>query len=153
VSRFRSFLSRFNPLAALGDLGQELATPYPHRFKFMALAAVLTGAVFSVMWNEGGAGLPRPPEVIYVDSLAPDRSEPEIVAGNVAATKAARAAEAAKAASAERVRQMYKTVGRATFMDVDAIEAKAKAERAAEQRAQAARQAQMPKARVARVND
>ena len=153
MSRFRTFLSRFNPLNALGDLGHELATPYPHRFKFMGLAAVLTVGVFSVMWNEGGAGLPHPPKVIYVDSLAPGRSEAEIVAGNVAATKAARAAEAENAAGAERVRQMYKTVGRATFMDVDAIEAKAKAENAVEARAQAAKQAQMRKARVARIND
>jgi hypothetical protein len=150
MSRFRNFLRRFNPLNALGDLGHELATPYEHRFKFMALALALTFAIFSVIWQEGDAGLPLPPKVVYVESLAPGRSDAEIVAGNVAATKAGRAADAEKAASAERIRQMYKTLGEASGMDVDEIEAKAEAERAAEARQRAA---QMPKARVARVND
>ena len=44
MSLFRRFLRRLNPLAALGDLGSELAKPYPHRFKIMAAAAVMTVA-------------------------------------------------------------------------------------------------------------
>jgi len=153
MSRFRTFLSRFNPLNALGDLGHELATPYPHRFKIMALAAVLTIGVFSVMWQEGGAGLPRPPKVTYVESYLPGRTDQEIIAGNIAATKASRAEAAEEAASAERVRQMYKTLGRYSGMDVDKIEQQAKADQALEQREKAARAADMPKARVARVNE
>ena len=153
MSRVGQFFRRFNPLNALGDLGHELATPYPHRFKIMALALALTIGVFSVMWQEGAAGLPHPPKVTYVDSYLPGRTEEEIVAGNVAATRASRAAAAEQAASDERIRQMYKTLGRVSGMDVEAIEAKAEAERAAEARQRAARGAQMPKARVARVND
>jgi hypothetical protein len=150
MSRFRNFFRRFNPLNALGDLGHELATPYQHRFKFMALALALTFAIFSVMWREGDAGLPLPPKVVYVESLAPDRTEAEIMAGNIAATKAGRAAEAEEAARAERIQEMYKALGRVSGMDVDEIEARAKAEREAEARQRAG---QMPKARVARVND
>lgn len=152
MSLFRRFLRRLNPLAALGDLGSELAKPYPHRFKIMAASAVITAGLFSVMWQEGAAGLPRAPEVTYVESLDPNRSEAEIVAGNVAATRAGRAAAAEEAASAERIRQMYKTLGRVSGMDVDKIEAEAKAEAAAEAAAKAASAAQMPKARVERVN-
>ena len=150
MSRFRQFFRRFNPLNALGDLGHELATPYQHRFKFMALALALTFAIFSVIWQEGDAGLPLPPKVVYVESLAPDRTDAEIMAGNVAATKAGRAAEAEEAARAERIQEMYKALGRVSGMDVDEIEARAEAERQAEARRRAA---QMPKARVARVND
>lgn len=153
MSRIGNFLRRFNPLNALGDLGRELSTPYPHRFKIMAVAAAVTIGLFSVMWQEGGAGLPRPPKITYVESYLPGRTEEEIVAGNIAATKASRASEAEEAASAERVRQMYKTLGRYSGMDVDAIEAKARAERATEERQQASQQAEMPKARVARVNE
>jgi hypothetical protein len=152
MSLFRRFLRRLNPLTALGDLGEQLSVPYPHRFKIMAAAAVVTVGLFSVMYQEGAAGLPRPPQITYVQSLDPHRSEAEIVAGNVAATKAARAAEAEEAASAERVRQMYKTLGRVSGMDVDKIEAQAKADAAAEAAAKAAGAAGMPKARVARVN-
>ena len=149
MSLFRRFLRRLNPLAALGDLGGELAKPYPHRFKIMAAAAVMTVGLFSVMWQEGAAGLPLPPKITYVESFDPNRSDAEIVAGNIAATKAARAAEAEQAASAERVRQIYKTLGRVSGMDVDKIEARAKADEAA---ARAAGASGMPKARVERVN-
>ena len=152
MSLARRILRRLNPLAALGDLGEQLSTPYPHRFKIILAALAVTGTLFSVMSHEGGAGIPLPPQITYVESFAPNRSEAEIVAGNVAATKVARAEEAEEAAGAERVRQMYKTLGRLSGMDVDKIEAKAKAERAAEAAAKAASDAAMPKARVARVN-
>ena len=151
MSLFRRILRRLNPLAAMGDLGKELARPHPHRFKIMAVAAMVTVGLFSVMWQEGGAGLPRPPQITYIESFAPGRSEAEIVAGNITATKAARAIEAEEAASAERVRQMYKTLGRVSGMDVDKIEAEAKADREAEAVTKAAGNG-MPKARVARVN-
>lgn len=152
MSLFRRILRRLNPLPALGDLGSELAKPYPHRFKIMAAAAAVTVGLFSVMWQEGGAGLPHPPEITYVETLEPNRSEAEIVAGNIAATKAARAAEAEQAASAERVRQIYKSLGRVSGMDVDKIEAQAKADAAAEAAAKATGAAGRPKARVERVN-
>ena len=151
MSLFRRILRRLNPLAAMGDLGKELARPHPHRFKIMAVAAMVTIGLFSVMWQEGGAGIPLPPKITYVQSFEPGRSEAEIVAGNIAATKAARAAEAEEAASQERIRQMYKTLGRVSGMDVDKIEAEAKADRDAEAAAKAAGNG-MPRARVARVN-
>ena len=152
MSLFRRLRRRLNPLAALGDLGKELARPHPHRFKIIFAALAVTTGLFSVIWQEGGAGLPRPPQITYIESFDPNRSEAEIVAGNVAATKASRAAEAEEAASAERVRQMYKTLGRVSGMDVDKIEAEAKADREAEAAAKALGAAGMPRARVARVN-
>ena len=152
MSLIRRILRRLNPLAAMGDLGAQLSTPYPHRFKMMLAAAAVTTGLFSVIYQEGAAGLPLPPKITYIQSFAPNRSEAEIVAGNIAATKAARAAEAEKAAGQERVRQIYKTLGRASGMDVDKIEAEARAEREAEAAAMAAGNG-MPKARVARVNE
>ena len=152
MSLIRRILRRLNPLAAMGDLGAQLSTPYPHRFKMMLAAAAVTTGLFSVIYQEGGAGLPLPPKITYIQSFAPNRSEAEIVAGNIAATKAARAAEAEEAAGRERVRQIYKTLGRASGMDVDKIEAEARAEREAEAAAMAAGN-RMPKARVARVNE
>ena len=152
MSLFRRILRRLNPLAAMGDLGAQLSTPYPHRFKIMLAAAAVTTGLFAVIYQEGAAGLPLPPKITYIQSFAPGRSDAEIVAGNVAATKAARAAEAEEAAGRERVRQVYKTLGRASGMDVDKIEADAKAERDAEAAAKALGAGQTPKAQVARVN-
>lgn len=152
MSLFRRIVRRLNPISALGDLGEQLSTPYPHRFKIILAALAVTGTLFSLIWQEGGAGLPRPPQIVYIESFAPGRSNAEIVAGNIVATKAGRAEEAEEAAGEERVRQMYKTLGRVSGMDVEKIEAKAKAERAADAAAKAANDAAIPKARVARVN-
>ena len=98
----------------------------------MGLAALVTFGLFSVMWQEEMRGLPPRPEIIYIESWRADRSDAEIVAGNIAAQKAKDERLAAEAASAERVRQMYKALGRASGMDVDAIERKARADEAKE---------------------
>ncbi len=138
MARFREFLRLINPLAAARDLRNELVQPRPHRWPLMGVAAASTFAVFSVMFQEGSVGMPLPPEIIYFESWLGERSDAEIIAGNVIATNKRKALEAEQAASAERVRQMYKTLGRASGMDVDAIEARAKADEAAKIREQVA---------------
>ncbi len=138
MGRFREFLRLINPLAAARDLRNELVEPRPHRWPLMGVAAASTFAVFSVMFQEGSVGMPLPPKIIYFESWLGERSDAEIIAGNVIATKKRKALEAEQAASAERVRQMYKALGRASGMDVDAIEARAKADDAARSREQVA---------------
>jgi hypothetical protein len=151
MSRVRNFFRVANPLPALRDLREQLAEPRPHRWPLMGVAAAATFAVFSVMFQEGFRGLPRPPEVIYIESWNADRDDKEIVAGNIAATDARKEREAQQAASAERVRQMYKALGRASGMDVETIERKAEVERAAEERARAEAEAKLPKPKIAPV--
>lgn len=142
MGRFREFLRLINPMAAARDLRNELAEPRPHRWPLMGVAAASTFAVFSVMYQEGSVGMPLPPRIIYFESWLGERSDAEIIAGNIIATNKRKALEAEQAASAERVRQMYKTLGRASGMDVDAIEARAKADDAAKAREQVAPVAQ-----------
>jgi len=139
MGRTREFFRLINPLAAARDLRNELVQPRPHRWPLMGVAAASTFAVFSVMYQEGSVGMPLPPNIIYFESWLGERSDAEIVAGNITATNARKAREAEQAASAERVRQMYKALGRASGMDVDTIEAKAQAEQATAARKQAER--------------
>jgi hypothetical protein len=153
MSAWRTFLRALNPLAAARDLRTQLAEPRPHRWPLMGVAAAATFAVFSVMFQEGAQGLPRPPNITYIESWELGRSDAEIIAGNVAATEARKAREAQAAASAERVRQMYKALGRASGMDVDAIERKARSDAAAEARARAAAEATVPEPRIAPLAD
>ena len=107
------------------------------RSLFMAMA--VTGGLFAVMWQQGGRGLPRSPEVIYFESWRADRSDAEILAGNIAASKLAKAEAAAEEARAEDRRQMYKAVGAATGLDAQTMYEKGKAEREADARATEAR--------------
>lgn len=139
MGRFREFFRLINPLTAARDLRNELVAPRPHRWPLMGVAAASTFALFSVMFQEGSVGMPLPPKIIYFESWLGERSDAEIIAGNVIATNKRKALEAERAASAERVRQMYKTLGRASGMDVDAIERKAQAEQPAKTRVEAER--------------
>ncbi len=116
----------------------------------MIPAAVATTAIFAVIANEGGRGPPRPPKIIYIQSWLGNRSDAEIIAGNIANQKRKDALAAEEAKRAEDVRQMYKTLGRYSGMDVDAMEKKIMADRAAEAQARAAAQPNTKQVPVAR---
>jgi len=135
----KEFLRNVSPVRAIKDLWQVLGAPTEFRWRGLALAVLFTSFIFSIMWQQGGRALPRPPEVIFFESWRADRSDAEIIAGNVEATKKARAEAAAEEARAEDVRAMYKAVGAATGLDTEAMDREAKAEREAEARAAAAR--------------
>lgn len=135
------FFKHVSPTGAAQDLWRQLGPETPHRWLFMSAAALVTFGIFSVMWQEEMRGLPPRPKITYIESWRADRTDAEIIAGNIAAQKAKEERLAAEAASAERIREMYKSLGRATGMDVDAIERKAREEEAAEEAAQAAKAA------------
>jgi hypothetical protein len=135
----KEFFRNVSPVRAIKDLWQILGAPSEFRLRSLALAMLVTGGIFSVMWQQGGRGLPRPPEVIYFESWRADRSDAEIMAGNIEATKKARAEAAEEQAHAEDVRKMYKAVGAATGLDTEAMDRQAKVEREAEARATEAR--------------
>ena len=132
MGRTRKFLSLINPLSAARDLRNQLVEPRPHRWPVMGVAAAATFAIFSVMFQEGSIGMPLPPTITYFESWRDDRSDAEIIAGNVIATQVRKVREAEQAAGAERVRQAYKTLGRASGMDVEAIERRARAKQSEE---------------------
>lgn len=135
----KEFFRNVSPVRAVKDLWQILGAPSEFRFRSLALAILVTGGIFSVMWQQGGRGLPRPPEVIYFESWRADRTDAEIIAGNIEATKKARAEAAEEAARAEDVRKMYKAVGAATGLDTEAMDRQGRAEREAQARAEEAR--------------
>ncbi len=135
----KEFLRNVSPLRALRDLWQIVGAPSEFRLRSLGLALLVTGGIFSVMWQQGGRGLPRPPQVIFFESWRADRSDAEIIAGNIEATKRARAEAAEEQARAEDVRKMYKAVGAATGLDTEAMDRQAKADREAAANAAEAR--------------
>jgi hypothetical protein len=147
----KAFLHNANPMLGWSDLRDQLVRPQPHKWPFLALSAAMTFTIFSVMFHEGAKGPPRPPQIIYIESWRADRSDAEIIAGNIKATKEREDRAAAEAASQERVRQMYKALGRVSGMDVDKIEREAKADQAREAAAKA-KQEPAVRPRIERVN-
>lgn len=132
------FLKWLNPLPGAKDFANEFSRPNPYRWRFALVAAATTFAVFSVMWHEEVEGPPAKPDVIWITSFAPHRSDAQIVAANVANQKVKDRLAAEQAARDAEVKNIYRTLGRMSGMDVDKIEREAAAQQAAEQAAKKA---------------
>lgn len=134
--------SRFNPAGGIADFWNEIRRPNPYRWPILFVSVL--PAVFMIWWglNSTEYGEPERPTIEYITTLDPARSEAEIAAENRAnqEIKDLRAAEEARIAKEKR--ELYKSLGRAAGMDVDAIERKAEAERAAEKAAADKRRAE-----------
>jgi hypothetical protein len=90
------------------------------------------------MIHQEGRALPPPPKIIYFESWRADRSDKDIIAGNIEATRKAKAEAAEEERRAEDIRQMYKAVGAATGLDTNTMYKQGNVERDAEAKAQAA---------------
>jgi len=134
-SRPRRLIQRFNPTDAVSDFMAVWRMAGPNRWRFMLAALAMTGLVFSLVVTEEHRIEPRPPEITYINSWRLDRSDAEIRASNIAHQRRKEAEQAEQARREEEVRGIYKTIGRLSGMDVDAIERQAKAEQAASARA------------------
>lgn len=134
--------SRFNPTGGIADFWNEIRRPTPHRWPILFVS--MLPAALMIWWgvNSTQYAEPERPTIEYITTLDPARSEAEIMAENRAnqEIKDLRAAEEERIAKQKR--EIYKSLGRATGMDVDAIERKADAERAAEKAAADKRRAE-----------
>lgn len=132
-----SFWRKISPIRAIKDFTHEFVRPNPYRWQISAVSAAATFAVFSVMWREEAVAPPPRPEITYITSWRADRTDAEIIASNKANQERKDALAQLEAERQERIRGMYRTLGRMSGMDVDKIEREAAAERAAEKRTEA----------------
>jgi hypothetical protein len=128
-----------DPVGAIADFRTVFQQAGRNRWRIAAVAAACTFAVFSLIFQEEYRIEPRRPEVTFITSFAPGRSDAEIAASNAENERYQAKLRAEQAKREEEVRNMYKTIGRASGMDVEAIEKKAAADRAAEERAKLGR--------------
>ena len=125
-----SFWSRISPKRAIDDFAGQWHEPTPHRWQILGVAAAATFAVLMVFIPETERGPPARPEVTYITTWAADRSREEIVASNLANQARKNALAARRAEIEERKKELYRALGRATFIDVDEMEADIQRERA-----------------------
>ncbi|MDP5104158.1 MAG: hypothetical protein NWP98_09550 [Erythrobacter sp.] len=135
--------SRFNPAPGLADFWTVIRRPQPYRWPILGLS-ILPVAVM-LYWASGSTvyGEPERPKVTYITTLDPARSDAEIVAENRTNQEVKDLRAAADERAATRKRELYKALGTAAGMDVEAIERKADAERAAEEAAAAKQREEM----------
>ena len=121
-----------SPSGAIADFLTVFRQAGKNRWRFAALAALTTLGIFSVMNQESWKKQRRLPEIDYITSWPAHRTDAETQAFIAENQRRKEAREAREAAAQAEQQHLYKTLGRVSGMDVEGIEAKAKAERAAE---------------------
>ncbi len=120
-----------NPTGAIADFIAVWRSAGRMRWRFVLLAMGVSGTLLSLVVREEERIEPRPPEINYITSWRADRGEAEILSSNATNRKRQERLAAEQAKRDLEVKNIYKAIGRASGMDVDAIDRQAQAEQAA----------------------
>ncbi len=134
----KGFFHNISPKRAVKDFAGEWNAPNPYRWHILGIAGALTFSMLYFLIPKSERVPPAKPEITWITTFAESRTAGEIIASNCANHELRAAIEKRLAARAELRKELYKQLGRATFLDVDAMEAEAEADRAAEAAAKAA---------------
>ena len=132
-------MSRMNPVGGVTDFWEEFRRPNPYRWPVLAASLVMTGTLLAWVTQEDYFVPPAPPQVTYITTFAEGRTDEEIRRSNIENQRRKDQMAAELAAREERRKELYRALGRATGIDVDRMEAEAKAEEAREAAALKAR--------------
>lgn len=125
-----TFRRNINPAGAIEDFKQVYKAAGKNRWRFMALAAAITFTLFGTMAKERVMIPPERPEIEIISTLEAGRTDAEIIASNIAHQERMDRIAAEQAARDEEVKEIYRSLGRMSGIDVEAVEAEAEAERA-----------------------
>ncbi|WP_432201875.1 hypothetical protein ACRAQ7_07170 [Erythrobacter sp. W53] len=128
-----SFLSRFNPAPALKDFWQEFRRPTEHRWPILAVSVMVPVGLLFILAQQRTYIEPVPPEVTYISTFAEGRTDAEIIASNIENQRIQDERAAEQERINEEVRNLYRELGRATGVDVDAIDERLAREAAEEE--------------------
>jgi len=124
----RDFFRRVSPKRAVNDIVAHWQQPTEHRWPLLGVAIAATFAIFMLFIPDSKRIEPRSPEVTYITSWAPDRTDEEIIASNIENQRRKDERAALEQQRAELRKDIYRALGRATFIDVDEMEAEIEAE-------------------------
>jgi len=125
----------FDVAGGVQDFWSVFREKNPYRWRILGVSVLITGTIIYGFVSERTYAPPQKPDVTYITTFAPGRSDAEIIAGNIAnqQRKDVRAAQLRELE--EQKKQMYRELGRASGIDVDKMEADIAAEKAAEEAA------------------
>ena len=137
-----SYWRRLNPRGGLDDFLDYWRQPTPYRWQILGVSVALTFTLMVLFVPENQRAEPRRPEVTYITTFEAGRTDEQIRASNLVNQRRQDELRARRAALEERKKEMYRQLGRATGVDVDAMEERiAREERELEVREAAARDA------------
>ncbi len=124
-------------LALIGGLALAalIAERVRIRLGVLAVASLMTLGLVYQFTKERVRVPPRPPEVTFITTFEPGRSDGEIAASNRANQKVQERLRAEQAQREEKAKDAYRALGRATGLDVDAMEREIARQEAREEQA------------------
>ena len=125
-----------SPTGMVGDFVQVWKQAGAHRWRIAAVSAACTFGVFYLMTTQEGKAPHLPPKVTYISVFKAHRTDAQIMESNLANQKNKEAWAREMARRDKDVREMYKTIGRMSGIDVDKIAREADAEDAARDKAE-----------------
>jgi|SRR5690606_8242689 len=117
-----SYWRHISPRGALADLWHQWREPTPYRWPVLILSVSITVTMLTVLIPESQRVPPARPEVSFITTFAPDRTDAEVIASNIENQKRKEALEAAAAERAERRKQAARALARASGFDPDQLE-------------------------------
>lgn len=135
--------TRFNAKAGFADLWDYVREPRPYRWTFLAVSLAIPLTGLAMLTQESNFRPPDAPKVTYISTFAEGRSDEEIRQSNIENQKRKDAREAERAELERKKIDAYKTLGRATGLDVETMEREAEIENARERAAAEARQREL----------
>ncbi|MBX7483482.1 hypothetical protein [Qipengyuania qiaonensis] len=135
--------TRFNAKAGFADLWDYIREPRPYRWTFLTISILIPLVAIAMLAQESHFRPPDAPKVTFISTFAEGRSDEEIRQTNIENQKRKEAREAELAELREQKVEAYKTLGRATGLDVDEMEREAQIENAREEAAAEARRREL----------
>ena len=75
---------KYDVAGGVGDLWNELRRPQPYRWPILLASCAFPAFFLYFFAQERVYAPPATPDIVYITSFAPDRSEDEIIASNIA---------------------------------------------------------------------
>lgn len=122
IFRRTGFWRDVSPGGAVADLISEWRQPTPHRWPILGVSIAATFALMMLFLPEEQTAPPAKPVVTWITTFDPNRTDQQIVESNIENQKRQDILRAAEEARVERRREAYRALGRATGLDVDALE-------------------------------
>ena len=116
-----SFWRQISPRGAVGDFVHEWRRPNPYRWRVLGVSVAATFTLMVVMIPDSERIEPRPPEVTWITTFEPGRSDAAIVASNIENQKRKDKLKAEAEARAERKREAARALARASGFDPDEL--------------------------------
>lgn len=123
---------KYDVAGGLGDFWTEIRRPQPYRIPIILASCAFPAFFLYFFAQERVYAPPETPEIVYITTFAPDRTDAEIVASNLENQERKEARQRLMDARLEKRREMYRALGQATGIDTDKMEAEIAAEEARE---------------------